>query len=1121
MDDSTAHPDDETNSRNAEPQAAETEDPDAVAGDELPEDMPLTPELVEEEAIRGDFMLRWAAVLLTVLFAFGQFSDTKLLVHIRSGEQMQESALLPPRTDTFSYTTEGAFVPNTTWLLDHVLAGVWQLGGETGLTLLQVAVAMLVAVILSRISVAGLPTWWSSICAVLAAMAIAADFLPGTQLVTLLGVVLLLRWLHQWQEGSARGLTWKIPATVAVWCNLDTHAWVGVLIVVLFALGQTIRQRIAVRRSMTRDAEGSPDSLWLTAGVSVAALLVNPFPLNSLTSPIAYYSIEVPSMRMQRPIASSSELARMSHDHRVDYFSALNPDAVSSFDHTQTAALTLVLLAVVVSLISRHREVLPLLFPMLGLLALSLFVLHELPAAALVAAVLAGTMAQRWYRRSFSMTYTTDTRDVLFSRGGRAATVFAMAFLGFCIVAGRLPGSTPLGVGFEPNTAITIDAIGRQLESVDPEAHILNTRIDQGDILIWHGHRSCIDSRLTPFGRSGNPDSIIAKHRNMLVHLLHPQPPRPPAAPAGPEQQRQYEEALTQFETGVQTATRTLDAYDISHALPRLAPPLPDYRSVMSLAGSGDWMLTDLGSSSALMERISRTWTEKERRDRALDFPEQAFREDPETPVGGLLREFASPPNFYETWVYRRRPVFGEDERMATHYLKLSEVQLGSVDDALSAIAMQTLAIRHCNAALSRDKQNANAWLLLGKAYQRLGDLESGLAASQGGDGSRDLRYYQAVIAFRQAVTIDEDNQEAWNSLFVEYRRRGSIDLASECLDRIDEPRTDLPEGSDAAVEAAAHYEMMRELRDQIRTHENQFAEFQQANPLPDDPAERAQQIVGLAARKAAEGFQRHALDLLQEHADAIRPNPVGQVLLGDLLLQAGDCEQAYQVLNQLASAAREHPQSFFGVDWHVPTAITQIATGNYGEAAAIFDLQLKQFEIADASPETWGTALLTAPLAPEATVAISSRAPAWPLLHTQGLQIPLSGLPSIRAKICLQTARIHLEEGNLDRARLYLRTAISDFGFTPFRTLAIYYLLLVDPNATEFLEANTPNDWEPFSFGDEGTADDAAETASEAAVETSGAAFKTTPAAEPAEDPPSSDDDDAGTTDGSQRPAE
>ena len=59
--------------------------------DELPDDEPLTPELVEEEAIRGDFMLRWAVVLLSVLMAFTQISDTRPLVLIRSGDYMRVS----------------------------------------------------------------------------------------------------------------------------------------------------------------------------------------------------------------------------------------------------------------------------------------------------------------------------------------------------------------------------------------------------------------------------------------------------------------------------------------------------------------------------------------------------------------------------------------------------------------------------------------------------------------------------------------------------------------------------------------------------------------------------------------------------------------------------------------------------------------------------------------------------------------------------------------------------------------------------------------------------------------------------------------------------------------------
>lgn len=72
------------------------DDPERRASDdELPEDEPLTPELVEEEAIRGDFMLRWAVICLAALMAFTCISDTKPLVLIRSGEQMRQNGFLP------------------------------------------------------------------------------------------------------------------------------------------------------------------------------------------------------------------------------------------------------------------------------------------------------------------------------------------------------------------------------------------------------------------------------------------------------------------------------------------------------------------------------------------------------------------------------------------------------------------------------------------------------------------------------------------------------------------------------------------------------------------------------------------------------------------------------------------------------------------------------------------------------------------------------------------------------------------------------------------------------------------------------------------------------------------
>ncbi len=95
--------------------------------DELPDEIPLTPELVEEEAIRGDFMLRWAAIFLAVLFGFSQINETRTLVHIRSGEYMRANGFLPPRVDVFSFAAEGSLLRTSAGCLTTllVLPGHW------------------------------------------------------------------------------------------------------------------------------------------------------------------------------------------------------------------------------------------------------------------------------------------------------------------------------------------------------------------------------------------------------------------------------------------------------------------------------------------------------------------------------------------------------------------------------------------------------------------------------------------------------------------------------------------------------------------------------------------------------------------------------------------------------------------------------------------------------------------------------------------------------------------------------------------------------------------------------------------------------------------------------------
>ena len=97
--------------------------PEGTADADLPEYEPLTPELVEEEALRADFMLRWAVVLLALMLGCTRVTETISLVRIRTGEYLAGHGWLPPRTDVFSYTALDHAWVNLGWLADLLLAG--------------------------------------------------------------------------------------------------------------------------------------------------------------------------------------------------------------------------------------------------------------------------------------------------------------------------------------------------------------------------------------------------------------------------------------------------------------------------------------------------------------------------------------------------------------------------------------------------------------------------------------------------------------------------------------------------------------------------------------------------------------------------------------------------------------------------------------------------------------------------------------------------------------------------------------------------------------------------------------------------------------------------------------
>ena len=1028
--------------------------------DELPDYEELTPELVEEEAIRGDFMLRWASIFLAVLFGFSQIADTRTLVHVRSGDELRASGFVPSGDDPFAFSLEGQGTANVSWLFDHVVSLAYSFGGPTGLTIFKAMVAGLIAYLLSLISVRGMPTWWSSICCVLAICAASIDFLPVTDLATLLGLVIVLSMLHRHQTGELTGAIWKFPVLVAVWANLDSRAYIGVFAITLFAMGLNLRRRFAEKAGNATGADAG--ILWKASGVSALALLINPSPVESILSVWTTYGIEYPSMKNLRPLSSTAALI----DGSTEYFPIWVREVLKGFEFAYLLGISTVVVALIVLLISRDREDLPWTVTLLGFAVLACLAMRELPLAALVAAAAAGTSAQRWYARTFRQEYTTETMEVLFSRGGRALTVLAMAFLGFCVVADRLPTRTPVGLGFDKDLQTTIDTLETQLAELSEDARILPTKPSQGDLLIWHGKLTYIDSRARLFGQYSDETSTVRTFDNLRRNLLVTD-----ADQAETDVAAEPKEPVYDWQS-------EYEAQKIDYVMLRFAPPgIPNYSMVGRFLNSPDWILTHRGPSAAFFSYGNDTEDE-------VSLRKTAFESGEELEVERF--DFARKKDFYQEYLYKSRPTLSAPLRDAQHFIMLdsqaSPQYVANVTTAMAqdptdprfmnalgnVLAGPLMTIRKANEALAIEPQNATAHRTLGMGYMLLNQVESTIMSVFGGQGFDRIRYMQAVMALRQATVLEPDSPDAWNSLISLYEGRQKTGLALECLEKFLELEEDRLIADPQAEDALRRmYESKRAWEERRDTILEQVAIFLDQDE-PEDPQDLAQQRLQMITELNAGGHTRVALDLAEENVDILRALPQAELLRGEMLLEAGQLEDGYSVLNQLAAIIRENKNrpEFSTIRWHDIVALSHLAKGGYKTAIETWNEKLSLLkDIENTTPQIVQALVRNLPLVPQIEGTMGGGFGKWPLMQIESARVPMDAIPRGRSETSMFAAVTNIESGNIANARFGLQELVSESGQNKYQILAQIYLSQIMDDAPELIADATMNPFEDFEF--------------------------------------------------------
>jgi hypothetical protein len=492
------------------------------------------------------------------------------------------------------------------------------------------------------------------------------------------------------------------------------------------------------------------------------------------------------------------------------------------------------------------------------------------------------------------------------------------------------------------------------------------------------------------------------------------------------------------------------------------------------------------------MQKFPPQTTQQELAEKLPNFMDRAFRSA--EPAEPDLRILSPSSSFYDRWIYRTRPYMSAPRRQAMHYLELADRQPQNISSALNSISLVTLGIRQLNVALDsrHSPEDVGAWLSLGYAYQLLSDLEQMAGGPNASPRLRQLRYIQAVCAYRQAIRLEPRDFRPWEALLTLYEGMQRRDLVLEALEKwleiadtltvpkdvqaqFEELRTqrfaqkrdfeDMLLESDAELDRQIDQQKQADAQALLAAKKQAKKETSEAAALEEINAEEAREALLSAALANAAGRPRRALNGLEEKAALLAAVPPANVLKGQLLLEIGELEAAHSLLLTLSQQARKEPNFFTDISWQMPVATAQFCVRDYALAAETWNNELTSLDRKAALPETWTAALFSLPLVGDVNLQFNSPMPVWPFTHVAGTGQQIAALNETRAEVALLQAIVRLEEGDVARAKTLLFRVITEYGESRVRQLAAIYHTMSDADSQKQLESYNLNPWEEFEY--------------------------------------------------------
>ena len=982
---------------------------------------------MEDEALRGDFMLRWAVVLLALMLGCTEIRDSAALVRIRTGKYLASHGWLPPATDVFSYTAAEQPWRNISWLGDLLLAGLFHVGGGNTLSIAAGIIAASGFWLLTLTTRPGISTWWGSACAALGLLAVFPLMTIGPDLFTIVGLAAVASILARLESDADSRAIWAIPVVLMIWAHLDEHAFLGLVLLIAYSVGNMIDAR-------SEDAVIPMRRMWACVGASTLAMMLHPFHVHTLMGAVSLHTDVYPAHALY---------ASAGPEFQSRWLPLTDPDFWQTLTVPLVAGLLIAVVALVTMLLNASRLRWSHALVWLAINGLAIVAGRQLFAAAVVNVVLAALNGQDWYRSRFRLTYSVETKELIFSRGGRAVTVVALFALGYLAVSGRLMGPhvRRIGIGFDAQLSARIDSLRDVLDdSLDDRP--FNFRLEQGDLLIWIDQRPFIDSRLGIY--AGADPSLTDLHRRIRPALLS-------ANPAFPDRGK------------TEVWQEAFEHYGVTHVLPRLWGESPDYDTFIELMVAPRWRLARLGAATAAIydyESSQDGVQEYIEQHQGADFAGQAFRDLSEDDVLTSQAVWPLDVTVYEELLTENtQRVVSNDIQVARHYAALLGVFRGRISES-ELVALSHLVIRHAWRGLAEQPNAVEGYLALADAYRYLLEVHQIIQQEFGKPSSellrrRDIQQVQAALMNAVACRPEEKQIRLVLAQFLFAQQKS--ELALEHMREYGRLNGNLAtvEPDDPNYEASL--EQNQEAVAQLQATVQQFREELEVELLADTPL---LQVVGQAVNN---GMTVEALRLLEEDATVVAQDVMAQFLQARLLIDVGRIEEATRQLENMERPILESAP-FLLMDWSYATAVANLAVGNYQRANELWNDQAERMTV------TQLHSLLGFSPQPGEVPSLSSNpmiySPSFfqdmkPILRSRIFGDLLLSYAGRWSDIQVQNGLALLQQGRVEEATQILAAVLDSDPETEFRPLIAFYLTIVTGESPKF---TSPSDEIPVT---------------------------------------------------------